>query len=357
MASGSLMSRFGLATTDLRDQFILPLKIAFILLLSASALASANPPVLNILTQTQRLDPGLVKEFEQTRQSAVRVEFVSSPLEFETRIRSLPHSWDLVLADEQRLVALGLSKVLRVLPETVAIPANLSGLERRARANEDGRMFINLAADPMGFMFLSKSKSNPEPVAWDWIVQPTHNPLWRSRVALFDDERLNLMAAAVATGVKVPLEQDSDALKIKQWLQRAELQGRAVSFNELVPHFLAEKQVVGLVWQSDFLNAQRYIKGLAFAVPASGTYVERLGIGLVADSRNEELAVDFIKFIYDRRDQLAQRRGLLPLQTQDFQGSPVKNWRIFSDDISRVKELSASVAKARREKEKRAGRN
>lgn len=351
------MSRTGLATTDLRDQFTLALKIAVLIILSGASLSFANQPVLNILTQTQRLDPALVKEFEQTRQAAVRVEFVSSPLDFETRIRSLPHSWDLVLADEQRLVALSLSKALRVLPESVPVPGNVSGLERRARANEDGRLFVNLAADPMGFMFLAKTKTNGGPVAWDWIVQPTHNPLWRSRVALFADDRLNLMAAAVATGLTVPLGQESDARKIQQWLTQAELQGRAASFNEVVPQFLAEKQVVGLVWQSDYLNARRYIKGLAFSVPTSGTYVERLGIGLVSDSRNDVLAADFIKFIHERRDQLAQRRGLLPLHTQEFEGSPVKNWRIFADDISRVRELAGSVAKARREKEKRAGRS
>ena len=68
-------------------------------------------------------------------------------------------------------------------------------------------------------------------------------------------------------------------------------------------------------------------------MPSSGTYFERIGLGLVAGSRNENAALEFIKFIHDKRDQLAQRRGLMPLHASEMNGSSVRNWRVFSDDI------------------------
>jgi len=339
----------------MRDQIALKLVPLLCCAPGLVAVAEANT-VLNILTQPQRLDANLVAEFETTRKVAVRVEFVSSPLDYESRIRSLPHSWDLVLADEQRLVTLSLAKLLKTLPDTVMIPANLSGLERRARANEDGRSFLNLMADPLGLMFLKKSKTGSGSISWNWIAQPSLNPLWRSRVALYSDERLNLMIASLATGTRIGMDNPEEHAKVAAWLTQAQLQGRSVSLNNAVTAFLSEKFAVAPVWRSDFLHASRYVKELGFTVPVDGTYVERVGVGLVAESRNESLALDFIKFIHERRDQLARNRGLLPLFTQDVDGSQVKDWRIFSDDVPLMKEFASHVYRIKKEKDLRASR-
>ncbi|MEN9824426.1 MAG: hypothetical protein RI953_171 [Pseudomonadota bacterium] len=348
-----LVKRLGLATTDLRDQFSRGVIVVFGLF---SPVASAEP-VLSILTQTQRLDAALVQEFEASRKLSVRVEFVSSSLDYESKIRSLPHNWDLVIADEQRLVNLSLSKILKNLPEGVSVPPDVPGLERRARANPDGRTHLNLMADPLGIMFLKKTLTSPGPVSWDWIVNPVSNPLWRSRLALFADERMNLLTAAVATGLKFPVEQMHDAQKVNDWLTQAQLQGRPYSLPSVIPAFLARKIAVGVAWQSDFIQASRYVKNLSFTVPVQGTYFERVGIGLVSDCRNETAALDFIRFIYEKRDVLAQRRGLLPLHAQDFQSSPVSGWRVFSDDVPRLKELTTTLHRLKKEKESRNSRS
>jgi len=319
------------------------------------ASASANQ-VLSILTQTQRLDSALVQEFETTRKVAVRVEFVSSSVEYEPKIRSLPHNWDLVLTEEQRLVSLSLAKVIKALPESIAVPEAESGLERRARANPDGRSYLNLMADPLGLMYLKNTLTSAGPVRWDWIIQPAANPLWRSRLALFEDQRMNLLTAAAATGLKFPLDDVQEAQKVQDWLSRAQLQGRARSLPSVISSFLAEKFVVGLAWQSDYVHAQRYLKNLAFTVPAGGTYVERVGVGLVSDCRNEALALDFIRFLYEKREQLAQRRGLLSLNSQEFPASQLSSWRIFADDVPHLKELTTALSRLKKDKNsKKAG--
>lgn len=316
----------------------------------SSSIALANP-VLSILTQTQRLDAALVEEFEASRKVSVRVEFVSSSLDYEARIRSLPHNWDLVLAEEQRLVNLSFTKILRQLPETIVLPRDLGGLERRARANLDGRSYLNLMADPLGIMYLKNTLTSRGSVNWNWIINPTQNPLWRSRLALFADERMNLLTAAVATGLKFPMEQYQEARKVNDWLIEAQLQGRPATLTAVIPAMLAEKYVVALAWQSEFVDASRYVKNLAFSVPAQGTYVERIGVGLVADCRNEQLALDFIKFLEEKKNLLAQRRGLLPLSGVSNQTSHFDEWRIFSDDVPRLKELTTALMRVRKEKE------
>ncbi|MEN9808564.1 MAG: hypothetical protein RLZZ488_131 [Pseudomonadota bacterium] len=338
-----------LAITYLRDQFT-RLTLCSILLFSSTAQAEQ---ILNILTQTQRLDAGLVQEFESTRKVSVRVEFVSSSLDYEARIRSLPNNWDLVLADEQRLVHLSLVKVLKPLPEVIAVPPDSQGLERRARANQDGRSYLNLMADPLGLMYLRETLTAAAPMSWEGVVAPVVNPLWRSRLALFADERMNTMAAAAATGVKFPVEQVDDARPAQAWLAQAQLQGRPLSLDAMIPAFLAEKYVVALAWQSEFLHASRYVKKLSFVVPQPSTYVERVGVGLVADCRNESLALDFIRFLYEKREQLAQKRGFLPLSVQQLQSVPVAGWRIFADDLPRLRELSTALGKLRKEKDAR----
>lgn len=334
----------GLATRDPRDQIS---RWILAIVLGISCVAQAEP-VLSILTQTQRLDAGLVQEFESTRKVSVRVEFVSSALDYEAKIRSLPHNWDLVLADEQRLLNLSLVKALKVLPETVPVPADGPGLNRRARANADGRSYLTLMADPLGILYLRKTLTGAGAVNWDWIINPTFNPLWRSRLALFEDERMNMMTAAVATGVTFPVEQVQSARAAHEWLNQAQLQGRSLALASVIPAFLAEKYVVALAWQSDFLHANRYIKNLGFLVPNPATYFERVGVGLVSDCRNEQLALDFIRFLSEKKDVLAQRRGLLSLNSSP---ESVKDWRIFSDDLPRLRELSSAIVKLRKEKE------
>lgn len=289
--------------------------------------------LLNILTLPQRLDSRLVQEFENATKISVRIEFVTSPLEFEVKIKSLPNSWDLVFADEQRLVRLNDDKLLTPVPDSILIPPNLMGLSRRAKANSDGRAFINLMADPLGIMFLSETKSSKNAVDWNWLVDPLINPQWRSRVALFKDERLNLMIAAKAAGAEFPVDLDEKRRELLTWMEQAKLQGRNTAFEQVVTSLLAKKIVAAPSWQSDYLIASRYVKNLEFAVPSSGTYFERIGIGLVTGSRNENAALSFIKFIHEKRDQLAERRGLLPLHSSEMTGSNVRNWRVFSDDI------------------------
>ncbi|NBX16181.1 MAG: extracellular solute-binding protein [Proteobacteria bacterium] len=350
------MRRFrdlGLATTGVRDQLML-LTVVFACFCPwpASAL-----PVLNILTQTQRLDSALVQEFETTRKVSVRVEFVSSGTDYESRIRALPQSWDLVIADEQKLINLSLSKILRSLPESLSIPPDGEGLERRSRANQDGRTYLNLMADPLGVIFLKNTLQDSAAVRWNWLVEPSLNPLWRSRLALFSDDRMNLLTAAVATGFKLPADENSETGALAAWLEKAQLQGRMTTLSAAIPKFLTGKFAVGLAWQSDYLHAFQYVRNLGFTVPAEGTYVERIGIGLVSDSRNEQLAVDFIKFMSERRNQLAKSRGLLPLTGHPFAAIPASGWRIFSDDVPRLRELKAALSRSKKDKTVRLSKN
>ncbi len=298
--------------------------------LSTSALAET---MLNILTLPQRLDSGLVQEFEKNTKISVRIEFVTSPLEFEVKIKSLPNSWDVVIADEQRLVRLFDEKLLKSIPDSTLVPPNLMGLSRRAKANSDGRAFVNLMADPLGIMYLAESKSSKNAIDWNWLVDPSINPQWRSRVALFKDERLNLMIAAKATGSAFPVEIEEQRKGLLSWMEEAKLQGRNTPFEKVVTSFLANKIVAAVSWQSDYLIASRYVKNLEFAVPSSGTYFERIGLGLVTGSRNESAALEFMKFIHAKRDRLAQKRGLMALNSSEMTGSHVRNWRVFSDDI------------------------
>ena len=331
-AKAVIGQRCRIAIRSRRDQFQLIFWVVFLALGGAHGSAHAET-MLNILTLPQRLDSRLIQEFENSTKISVRIEFVTSPLEFEAKIKALPNSWDVVFADEQRLVSLTDDKLLKAIPNAVLIPPNLMGLSRRGRANTDGRAFINLMADPLGIMYLSETKSSKIGVDWNWLVDPSINPQWRSRVALFKDERLNLIVAAKATGAEFPVDLDDKRKELLSWIEQAKLQGRNTAFEQVVTSFLAKKMVAALSWQSDYLIASRYVKNLEFAVPSSGTYFERIGLGLVAGSRNENAALEFIKFIHDKRDQLAQRRGLMPLHASEMNGSSVRNWRVFSDDI------------------------
>ena len=294
--------------------------------------AAPQKTVLNVLAPPGRLDARVVAEFEQKMNISVRVEFVGNDSEYESRLRSSPHLWDVLIANEQRLITLSLAKLTRSVPDTKAPGAPRLPLEKRSSVNEDGKAYVPLMADPLGLVWIAGSRKELGPVSWKWLVNPDLNPLFRSRVLLPADTGLQFLLGAFNSGVNAPYSEARAAKPAFEWVLRARHQqvvmGVAPEYD-----FLGGRAAVGAVWQSEFLRLRKLVTGLTFAVPAQGTFFDRHGVALVADTPNEALALDFMSFLNTKRDESAARLGFVTLITQDIGGSNTTSWQFIGHHL------------------------
>lgn len=314
---------------------------------------NASPrTTMGVLAPLGRLDASVVRAFEERARVNVRVDFVASGTEYEARLRSSPHAWDVVVADEQHLASLYFAKSTRPIPATVPKPSPEAPLARPGRYVPEGeRIFVPLAADPLGLAWIGPTRTAPDPVTWDWLADPKANPMWRSRVALPTDPRLQFLVAAGQAGLTAPFTDVSAAKPAFEWLALARHQARP---SERVPASLDPESMLlsgrasaAVLWRSQYERVRKLLPELRFAVPDKGTYVERHGAALVAETFHEKEAVAFLTHLQENRDTLARATGLLPLQPSPGQAWAAQSWRVAAEVLPVVKGIEIALEKMR----------
>jgi spermidine/putrescine-binding protein len=309
--------------------------------------ANITKPVLTVLAPTGMLDHAAVAEFEKIKNCYVKVEFFSNRSEVELKVKTNPRYWDVVIADEARLSRLVLGKSIRPFPEgrVKSEQPRKGTLEGFTKVNEGGRMFVALMADPLGIVWRSQTRAAKTAPDWNWLVNADLNPLWRSRIALPPDPRFQFLIALKAKKVAVGDLDVSTGKAGIAWLLEARKQAKADG-SRLEWEFLSGRGVAAVAWMSDYMRMRRLVSGIEFAPPASGTFFERQGVALVADSLHEELSTDFIEFLAQRKEALAQFAGLIPLSTRTVLGSSVDGWTLFEDYVAFPSIIEAELTKA-----------
>jgi spermidine/putrescine-binding protein len=274
-------------------------------------------PTLAVLTALGRLDPQVVSEFEASRKVNVRVEFATSSADYESKIRSSPHTWDVVIADEQKLASLHFSKLTRPVTSLVKMARKKNTLEEQGKYEQGESLFVPLFADPLGLAWLSGelSVSPSESPNWNWIVEIHKNPLLRSQVALPENSSLQILIACLSNGVTLPLEEGASLKESVEWLKKARHQAVKSKEMNVQNALLTETAKLGVLWQSQFVRLKKMIPDLQFGVPSPRSFVERHGAALVTDTLQEKIATDFQLHLYSNADRLAKSAGLVSLKS------------------------------------------
>jgi|GEM_PF-636211 len=310
---------------------------------------------IGLLAPLGRLDATIVRAWEDRMKVNVRVDFVTSGAEYEARLRSSPHAWDVVVADEQRLASLFFAKIIRALPASVpGVPAPgtasdtgpASVLWRPGRYVEGERAFAPLMADPLGLAWLGDTRAAKEPVTWDWLVEPKANPLWRSRTALPADKRLQFLIASAQLGFATPPTDANSAKPVMEWLRAARHQARANPLR-IESELLSGRAAAAVLWQSEYERVRKLVPRLEFAVPRKGAYVERHGVGLVSESFHEKEALSLLMHLLESRDALAKTAGLVPVRDDPSRNDEFSTWRITAEHLPIVKAVETELEKLR----------
>jgi spermidine/putrescine-binding protein len=291
-----------------------------------------------------RLDPAVVRAFEEKAGVNVRVDFVASGQEYENRLRSSPHAWDVVVADEQRLAQLYFAKVIRPLPASAAEKASAASAARPGAYAAGEAVFAPLMADPLGLAWVKGSLGSKDAPTWDWLANPTANPLWRSRIALPSDKRLQFLIAAAHVGLSSPYTDVSTVRPALEWLSRARHQARA-NASRIELEFLSGRAAAAVLWKSDFERVRKLVPELQFAVPKKAAFLERHGAALVAESFHENEALALIASLRASRAASASAAGLLSIEAINAgsDGHAAASWRFTAENLPIVKAIEAEL--------------
>ena len=310
--------------------------------------ARAARTTIGLLAPLGRLDPAVVRTFEEKHAINVRVDFVASGSEYENRLRSSPHAWDVVVADEQRLAQLYFLKIIRPLPPSHAEKAKSGSLLRPGAYAAGEAVFTPLMGDPLGLAWIRATRSSQSEPTWEWLASPRANPLWRSRVALPVDRRLQFLVAAAHLGLNPPYADVSSVRPALEWLAGARHQARADS-GRIEMELLSGRAAAAVLWQSEFVRIRKLVPTLDFAVPQKGAYVERHGAALVAESFHEKEALLLISTLRENRVASAAAAGLVSLEALDAgavaRGPAPGSWRLTAESLPIVKTIENELEK------------
>ena len=310
--------------------------IMMLVLFSFSAKAAAFKPILNLLAPIGVLSPKIISQFEEETHSNVRIEFVGSRFEYESRLRAGLRNYDVVISDERILQRLYLQRQLRSLNDDAIFSGNISSnypLQIKSRLNADGRSYLTLMADPMGIAFNKKNfLIKHGQASWDWLISPDENPYWRQRVFVSNFPKHQLLLALLATGKEITTSSWFIPEPTIKWLQSLKLQSANIDY-PLELAFLGNKIEAAVIFRSDYLKLKKVVPDLKFVVPNKVTYYDRIGIAIVSDTVQEALAQNFAKFLNNKKDNLIVNESYLSYNTLNYEGSATKNWVPYDDDI------------------------
>lgn len=240
-------------------------------------------PVLTILSPLNKLDPALTKEFDDLKGVQTKVIFSTSRSEYEWRLRSSPHSFDLVIADERKLLDLDATRTLKSISKD--------------------NLFLPLCRDELGLIWLNGTRTEGvEKLSWKNLSEPVRNPKWRSRVFLPSSNRFQYVLGMKATGSLKPDEADPAVFAFIKEVQRQ----TPPQVSTIEQEFLAKRIAVAVGWLSEYERLKKFVPELKFSLPLEGTYFENIGVALVADAPNEELAREYAKFLSENRNRISQ---------------------------------------------------
>jgi spermidine/putrescine-binding protein len=309
---------------------------AIILLFPFIAHSATYKPTLNILAPIGVMSPKIISQFEEDNQCNVRIEFVGSRYEYESRLRAGLRNYDLVISDERILQRLFLQRQLRSLNEDATFSANVTGkypLQVKSRLNSDGRSYFTFLADPMGIAYIKKNFiSKQTQPSWDWIISPDEIPYWRQRIYVSNFPKHQLLLALLATGKEITTASWFIPEPTLKWLQNLKLQSANIEY-PLELAFLGNKIEAAVIFRSDYLRLKKVVPDLKFVVPTKVTYYDRIGIAIVSDTVQEALAQNFIKFLNIKKDSLIVNENYLSYNVLNYEGSATKNWVPYDDDI------------------------
>lgn len=319
-------------------QFLLPV---FAQPQAPNANAVKNLPTLSVLALTELIDPKIVEDFTKNEKMSVRVEYVNHRRDLVLKMRSAPQLWDVVVGEARDLNQLIRAGLLRRKTDLHAEEKEESGKVGGETLSEEEELNLFLV-NPLVVAWKQNTRKSTEPVTWENLTQVEQNPLWRGRVFLPSDARLQWRIVTLGAPQKkdVPFHFEQGVA----WWRMLRRQNFGVG-KVIAMEAASNRATAFVVWLKEFVHLKRIVRNLDFAVPGPRTIYEAYAVGVTGRSENEEKSKIFLDMLIKRQQECATYSGLLPAQQISEDWTSMHT--LPAIDLETDKKIKSEVAKSR----------
>ena len=238
-----------------------------------------------------------LKLFAEKTGITVRHDYFNSEPEMQTKLRTNPGAYDVVLINSARTRSIAADGLID--------PISLDAVPNAGQLAPALRDHLNLVEDGKHYG-----------VAWLWgmnslaVRQGTvsnadslallSDPTWHNRVALFDDAVTEIGVGALLTGQDINAPKDLAAIGAKLKSMKPNVKLLWSSESEFNKAFSAGAFDVAIYWSGASARAQtRYHLPIEFIVPKEGAIGWLDGLSVPSAAKNKAGALKFISFMID----------------------------------------------------------
>jgi spermidine/putrescine transport system substrate-binding protein len=280
-----------------------------------------NQRVLHILTWGDILDPVYIRTFEQQTGIAVRLSYYASNEELQVKIKNSGKDYALVVPSDYAVGVLREQGLLKKLDKNrMPFLAQLNSRLLHHAYDPENDYSVPFTWELFGIGY-DTNLFGAERINWDLIFK---KPTFSYKVVMTNDPIEAIMSVACYLYGVQPITQLSELTTA----QRAEIMQLLRAQNRWVEaysslragYYLATGTVpVAFTTTTAVFNAQKYAPKIAFSVPPEGGFITIENFVIPAGSEQEELAYQFMAFMYTQQSALHQIQmyGNLPAFLSD----------------------------------------
>ena len=276
--------------------------VASLAIAAVSLLPTTVPAVaaeeLNALVWCDHTDPALIEPFEKANNVKVNLKaYEGTGAAVSILEQSQPGDWDVMVVDGVDVPQMVSKGILGEMPAS-ALPTADIFPEVRMEANntKDGKIYA--VTEKFGYNTISYDKTKVDPndmkdlsIIW--------SDKYKGKIALYDYYLPMIGIVALGLGKKTSEITEADMPAIKEKLalmkKQAKLVGDVVSSQTALATGDVDILVGGGEWITAVLSGEK--PNLDWVIPAQGSVRWSQSIGVMKDSKKQDLALKFVQYI------------------------------------------------------------
>ena len=307
--------------------------VVALMLLGSTALTqlAAADGTLNVLTWCDHEDPALLEPFEQANNVKINFKDIDSTAAVLAVLgQSKAGDWDVLVVDQTDTGRLVDKKLLAPLDAKdfpfADIPAEIADPKL---TSVDGTLYT--VPEKFGYNTIAYNKTAVDPQAMTDI-----NAIWdakyKGRIGIYDYYVPVIEYVALALGKKPSELGEADLPAIKEKLIALKANSAMVGDVTTVQQALASGSVDIVVGGGEWMTAgiAKDNPNLDYVIPTQGGVRWQQGLGIFADSKNQDMAKKFVQYIVSPEGQ-----GKLATSSC-YWGMPANSKAVLSDEQKQI---------------------
>jgi spermidine/putrescine-binding protein len=312
---------------------------------------------IGLLAPLGFLNLATIRQFELKEGVRVKVDFLTSGSEIETRVKSNPFAWDIIVADLSKLQQLQDMKLIQSLETHLGSQnSQLQSSMKQLEQFSWSKHIVPLTLDSLGVVWNEKKlQISEQDLTFSWLLGAGSLSQLKGRLYYNGPKELVFLLGLLEKGalfkskeVRTRDNLEMQFPKVSELSAESYLAAQAwgakfleVKFptdETLASSLLKGKALYSILWASEFARIHGLFPQLKFAVPQNQSLYEIHGAALTMESRHPQIALQLINVLAENRKLLAERSHTKAFQLEHATETELKG-RLISGLVPVSKDL------------------